>query len=138
MPLTKRPLTETEAAFSGRIKDWRQTDGKQEILAKVWGDEVPDYLYYGIELGQPAGFDTATLNRLFFNEDGDPGFGDIEVGRGKPWTFNGLPYLRIRNGRRVPLVVETNGTTYHLIQIGHASGDPRCVNFFLIANNCDS
>lgn len=88
-------------------KDWRDAVGKREFVQELFGDKVPQYLWY--EFSGLTAEETGEVWNLFWG--GQPGFGDLE-GHGK---------LRIRSAKVFLTEVRlSTGKVLALEQVGHA------------------
>lgn len=83
-------------------KDWRDPAGKEEFVKELFGDEVPDYLWY--EFKHLNEEEVQQVCDFFW--DGRPSFGDLEPHRN----------LRIRNAKRFTAMLLDK---YPLDQIGY-------------------
>jgi len=67
-------------------KDWRDSTGKEEFVKELFGEEIPQYLWYEFER-----LDEEEAQQVMdFFWDGNPSFGDLEPHK----------KLRVRNGKR--------------------------------------
>jgi len=115
---------------------WRDPDGKAYFVSALYGNNVPDYLWYSI----------GTNIRLVSNEDGGgvqlvrtiellffpnkiPDFGDIEFHYSN-YSEVGL-LLRVRNARNFAIEIEYYGSIFPLYQVGLSEMFDQlgCVNF---------
>jgi hypothetical protein len=89
-------------------KDWRDSYGKEEFVKELYGDTVPQYLWYAFSRLNEG--ETSEVVKIFW-ANSYPNFGDLE----------GHSMLRVRNAKAFHAEVKLcSGKVLVLEQIGHA------------------
>jgi len=118
---------------------WRNPCGKAEFVSALYGDKIPDYLWYSlgqeIRLASSEDDDGLELERIIktlFLPGENLSFGDIEFYH-SAYPEAGL-LLRIRNAKNFASEIRCNGNIFPLYQIGNAEmfSQVGCVNFFIL------
>lgn len=103
-----RRVREVAVKFLSGVEDWHDPKGKEEFVRELWGDKIPQYLWY--EFDGLSAEETAEVFKIFW-PTGRPSFGDLEGHRN----------LRIRNAEVFIVdVYLSTGTVLVLDQVGYA------------------
>lgn len=102
-----RRVREAAIKFLADAKDWRDPVGKHGFVQELFGDKVPQYLWY--EFSDLTAEETSEICDLFWA--GQPSFGDLE----------GHHNLRVRNAKVFLAEVRlSTGKVLALDQVGYA------------------
>lgn len=124
----KAKIEEAKKLLKG--KNWRDPAGKKEFVQALYGDVVPEYLWYEIGDLRPSNEELKFLKHFFWGERG-PSFGDIELHRSMNRGIRVL--LRIRKPKKFIEEIVVGGKPCPLHQIGHSDifgfgqGGPTCI-----------
>ncbi len=101
---------------------WHSPDGKADRIKAIWGDNVPDYLWYAVlnPLTKEQQLEIiALVENEMFAADNRPDFGSIEWHFGKVPATEGKTELRVRGADKLLLSLEIKGVTLPLHVVGH-------------------
>lgn len=96
---------------------WRDLDGKSDFVKTLFGDGMPDYLWYAVGELQMREEEMACICSHFWPEKG-PAFGDIELHKSQNEGLGAL--LRIRSPKEFSANIIVGGHVCPLYQIGAA------------------
>ena len=113
---------------------WQDSVGKEEFLRELYGDDLPQYLWYAVNGRRASQKELRRIYETFWGKK-EPSFGDFE----ELVSYNSEvgTVLRIRNPENFAAEITVGGKTAPLYQAGHSmfgEDEKRCVSFLSLYN----